>query len=690
MCRDAGKKMVKPAIFRGQVWRRYRPKWIGHFVCALCWLFAALPCGAALTSPAITPEQLAAEQRAQRSFEVQEYLAYRVRLERIAYVVLQAASPYCVQNRKYSIGVPPISASDLPEDLRQGFAETQGVDASKTPRFMLMVPTSPVQQAGVDAGEELLSITDGADGARLNSGWVLKRSTFSSIHNDPLTLELSKRGTKHSVKVGAQYICDETPNLLRQDALIARISSGEMIVSTGLLRFVRNDDELALILATELANRILWFASGAAVQLPLLPNGQSMQTFSKEKDADYLGAYITALGGFNLERAKDVWRRISSNPPSRQAGGLAYIHPFSAERAIWLQAIQTEIHRKRLAGQQLAPDSKSLPADVDERMVGNTDANTVSPPTLSSDEVDPRLMRIADVPFIGNSGRSGYQRFLNTPLRPRAYAINPDSGTWAYRTGGNAAADALQACSQPFSPCYLYAVDDRVVWNPETLMRAPQPPSDTPLSRIARVDEVPLIDDEGRVGYRRFLELRIRPRAFAIGSSRGTGTTAAWAFKTGPNASADALARCMISTQGRPCYLYAVDDDVVWSLGDAPIETPNASSSIANTLQAPTASGFAAIDNLQAIPLPRAQLNTYQAFLEKPAPRAFVVTEKGIGNYWLGATAIEDALAYCERLDEPCWLYAVDNDVVWQSDKDKRISRRSQLSRQPEEQQYLK
>lgn len=57
----------------------------------------------------------------------------------------------------------------------------------------------------------------------------------------------------------------------------------------------------------------------------------------------------------------------------------------------------------------------------------------------------------------------GYRRFLNSDL-PRAFAIGP-KGEWAFITGDNAMARALERCAASAQTnCKLYAVDDEVVW----------------------------------------------------------------------------------------------------------------------------------------------------------------------------------------------------------------------------------
>jgi hypothetical protein len=88
------------------------------------------------------------------------------------------------------------------------------------------------------------------------------------------------------------------------------------------------------------------------------------------------------------------------------------------------------------------------------------------------------------------------------------------------------------------------------------------------------------------------------------------------------------------------------------------------------------ASGFAAIDDIDAIPyLSDRGRNDYADWLKLPTPRAFAIADDG--HYWhtsglkpkdttLPTDPSERALLMCERAaQKPCKLYAVNRSVVW-------------------------
>ena len=81
----------------------------------------------------------------------------------------------------------------------------------------------------------------------------------------------------------------------------------------------------------------------------------------------------------------------------------------------------------------------------------------------------------------------------------------------------------------------------------------------------------------------------------------------------------------------------------------------------------PKASGFAAIDQLDKVPVnPTARETNYRKFLDAKTPRAFAVGPKGAWGWASGDWAIGRALGNCQRRSGAvCRLYAVDGEVVW-------------------------
>ncbi len=79
----------------------------------------------------------------------------------------------------------------------------------------------------------------------------------------------------------------------------------------------------------------------------------------------------------------------------------------------------------------------------------------------------PSINDVASVPYIDERGKQGYKKFLEKPL-PRAFAISPVGVWWVVYGGmrsiGEVKRLALKGCQKHTSVCFLYAVNDEVVW----------------------------------------------------------------------------------------------------------------------------------------------------------------------------------------------------------------------------------
>jgi dienelactone hydrolase len=79
----------------------------------------------------------------------------------------------------------------------------------------------------------------------------------------------------------------------------------------------------------------------------------------------------------------------------------------------------------------------------------------------------------------------------------------------------------------------------------------------------------------------------------------------------------------------------------------------------------PNATDFAVLSDVDRIPAGSSAKALYKEWLEKPFPRAVAISNRGALARAYGRTAMEAAIKNCEKFNNPCHLYAVDDRVVW-------------------------
>jgi len=94
----------------------------------------------------------------------------------------------------------------------------------------------------------------------------------------------------------------------------------------------------------------------------------------------------------------------------------------------------------------------------------------------------------------------------------------------------------------------------------------------------------------------------------------------------------------------------------------------------------PESTGFALGDDVAAVPVRAEGKERYRHYLTLPSPKAFVVYQGGGWRFFSAdPEAMTHALDRCARDGARCWLYAVDDQVVWDAAPERRIGRSEQL-----------
>jgi len=171
--------------------------------------------------------------------------------------------------------------------------------------------------------------------------------------------------------------------LVGSDAVNA-FADGKMVgITTGMLRFVESDDELAMVVGHELAHNALGHVGrqqgnslagallGALVDIGAAAAGVNTQgagtrigmqagglAYAKdfEAEADYLGSYIAARAGYDISDAPFLWRRMAAEHPSSIGKTFMATHPSTPERATALERTIAEIREKEARGAPLVPE----------------------------------------------------------------------------------------------------------------------------------------------------------------------------------------------------------------------------------------------------------------------------------------------------------------------------------------------
>jgi hypothetical protein len=206
-----------------------------------------------------------------------------------------------------------------PADRAQ-MAARYGLD--RGPGILAVVGGSAADQAGLVAGDVLLSV-DGvpfptppsppADAAP--KAWrpvvnATEDRLEAALAAGPVGLVLLRAGRQMTARLGSVPACPAHVRVAYSSQVNAFATEHGVVVTTAMLDFLRNDDELAVVLGHEMAHRILGHPVTRSEEGVLAAFGiKAGDLWRREAEADRFGLRLDAAAGYDLGAAIPFWRR---------------------------------------------------------------------------------------------------------------------------------------------------------------------------------------------------------------------------------------------------------------------------------------------------------------------------------------------------------------------------------------------
>lgn len=280
------------------------------------------------------------------------------RLQNVAFPLLLASAEWCPFERESTYGFL-LKARSAP-----GSSVMDNVEAS------IMVssvhPRSPAAAAGLRVEDQVLEVNtrDVANNSAEEVTELVSRLARARIQ--PLQLDIVRSGRRNRVHLVAVPACQFSMGIIPTEQINGLSDGSQILVTSGLMNFFSLDNELAWVLAHEIAHNVLEHVQnfklqsmlnallGATVGASAVP---SVPPGSLEAQADYIGSYIMARAGYDLQAARQIWQRLREKEPqpaiSHQT--IERSHPTTDERLAAFDVTVLEIEDKRARGELLEP-----------------------------------------------------------------------------------------------------------------------------------------------------------------------------------------------------------------------------------------------------------------------------------------------------------------------------------------------
>jgi beta-barrel assembly-enhancing protease len=259
------------------------------------------------------------------------------------------------------------SANQYGGELRQAAEARYGLDGD-LPGVLAAPQGSPAAEAGLAPGDLILSIdgqplSRGEGAAESYDGLQANAATLdAAAAQGPVTLRIRRAGVEREVAVRPTSACVYPTQVEVTGKLRSRADGRNIFISDGMVSVAADDDQLAFVLAHELAHAILEHrtrpdvtgARGASNGAITLRRGLSL---SAEADADRMGLYLLARAGFDPYLAVEFLTRFEAADRGARfaqfnSGG---IYESAPVRRRALQPVLADIAARKAANRALIP-----------------------------------------------------------------------------------------------------------------------------------------------------------------------------------------------------------------------------------------------------------------------------------------------------------------------------------------------
>ena len=294
---------------------------------------------------------------------IERYVEQRSHVESVAYRLRRTAEPECSRagKSKVDLGIIVWSLANFPnaEDrahLQSAFALSARVTVA------IAAESGPAARAGLSRGDVIAEVNgkQALEGAGATEHFIA--TSNQAARQGAVSLKLASGRT---LDIAPEKVCGFAALLVRSTVANAAADGRSIAITTGLFELMRSDDELALVLAHELAHNILGHLSspakrsvaddGAAVEAMASPpalQADAPYSPAMEIEADRAGLFFMARAGFDISAAEAMWTRLNR---TTNASALSRTHPAGPERLSSLKHTVTEIRTKQKSGAPLDP-----------------------------------------------------------------------------------------------------------------------------------------------------------------------------------------------------------------------------------------------------------------------------------------------------------------------------------------------
>lgn len=303
---------------------------------------------------------------------LRDIVSQQDRLYRVAAPLLVNNTELCKGNARNLLGFTAKNRYSFSDELSEAAQQLYGMDDRL--QVMGVLNGSGAARAGIRIGDKL----DMVEGKPVPPGPGAERQAATMLaplitRNASAKLTMLRNGQPVQVTVPFTRACAYSIELGNADNVNAYNDGRRVLITRGMMNFAASDNELAYVLAKEMAHNSLNHArvqrttatAGAIIDnlVRIRPDMASMAGLSGMKPmpqtmdaaSDTLALYMLARAGYNIDQAPRFWERLASQYPPSVLNGYTALHPATSYRLSVMDKILQDVKTKQAQRQPLLP-----------------------------------------------------------------------------------------------------------------------------------------------------------------------------------------------------------------------------------------------------------------------------------------------------------------------------------------------
>lgn len=320
------------------------------------------------TPPATAPEAAEPTASFDRTAALRTWVEQQNRLYQVAAPLLIHNTALCKRHARNLLGLTAKNQYSYGSDFVDIAQSVLGLDERL--RVMNVLPGSGAEQAGVRDGDILLAVEieplpQGPDAER--DGAAIVGSEMQG--RSSLRLAVLRDDNPRALDVPLTPACAMAIDLGNTEQVNSYADGYRLMVTRGMLNFTQSDEELAYVIAKEIAHNVLAQqvredmgtvidrlhvlradATSDDIDTGLPPYSPVM-----DATADKLALYMLVRAGYSIDNAPDFWRRLAAAYPEEERNSHTTLHPATRYRLSVMTEIAQVIKLKQEHNLPLVP-----------------------------------------------------------------------------------------------------------------------------------------------------------------------------------------------------------------------------------------------------------------------------------------------------------------------------------------------